>query len=166
MVDPNEVVVIAFPDEGKAQEVLGVLHQMDKQHLVHLKNAAIIVRHKHGQVEVHETHDFNAKQGMVTGALAGGLLGALTGGGLLKDAALGAAAGFGASKVLDLGFKDDYLREVAQSLQPGSSALVAVIHFDQVDEAMRILDQFAGGTVLRTTLAPEVAQQLATVVAD
>lgn len=159
MQDPNEVLVVAFQGEGKASEVLQNLQQLNREHLVHLKNAAIISRDHHGKVTIHETHDFDAKQGAVAGALAGGLLGVMRGN-LLEGAVLGAGAGFAASKVLDLGFKDDYLRELSDSLTPDSSAIVAMVQFEHADQAIAELNVH-GGKILRQTLPPDVAQKLA-----
>lgn len=96
---------------------------------------------------------------------ADGLIGTLRGE-LVGGAALGAATGPVARRVIDLGFPDVYLRDVARQLAPGSSAIVAVVTFTQVDQAMAVLDQFDGGTILRHTLAPAVAQQLSAVVQD
>ncbi len=157
--DPNEVLVVAFPGETRAAEVLNELKQLNKEHLIHLKNAAIITRDRGGKVSIHETHDFDAKQGAVAGALAGGLLGMLRGD-LVEGALLGAGAGFVASKVVDLGFKDDYLKQLAANLQPDSSAIVAIVLFDHADQAVGELN-LHGGTILRETLPADVAAKLA-----
>lgn len=160
---PDEVMVIAFPGEQRAAEVLQALRQLDHEHLVDLKKSAILVRDKHGKLDVHESHDFTTKQGVLGGALAGGLVGLLRGS-AVEDAVLGAGAGLLASKVLDLGFNDAWLREIGETLTPGSSAIVASVRFEHVDEAMRTLGQFHGGRILRQTLPPDVAQKLAAAV--
>jgi len=164
--DTQELLVVAFPGTGKADEVLTTLRQMEAQRLIDLKNAAIVVRDRGGKVEIRETRDFTTGRSTMTGAVAGGLLGLLTGKGLLQGAALGAAGGLITGKVVDLGFQDDFLREVAQSLTPDSSAVVAVVHFDQVDQATQILDQFSGGRILRQALPPDVAQKLSDALED
>jgi uncharacterized membrane protein len=163
MADPNELVVVAYPGENTANDVLKTLQQLDHEHLIHVKNAAVIVHHQNGKTEIHETHDFDAKQGALAGALAGGLIGLLRGE-ALEGAALGAAGGFVASKVIDLGFNDQYLRNLSESLTPGTSAIVAVVTFDHVDEAMRALAQYHGGHVIRQTLPADVAQRLSAAV--
>ncbi|HEX9038199.1 MAG TPA: DUF1269 domain-containing protein [Ktedonobacterales bacterium] len=163
--DPNEVIVVSFPDENKAQEVLNVLKSLDHEGAAQLRNAAIIRRNASGEITITETRDFSDKQGAIAGALAGGLIGLLRGH-ALAGAAIGAAGGFGAAKVVDLGFPDEYLRNLGQQLKPGSSAIVAVVTFTNVDRAMATLDQFSGGTIMRQTLAPEVAQKLAAAVTD
>jgi uncharacterized membrane protein len=164
--DPNELLVVAFPGENRAGEVLKSLQQLDHDHLIHLKNAAVVVRDDKGKIEIQETHAFDPKQGAIVGALAGGLLGELTGRNLILGGALGAAGGYVASrivdsgKIIDLGFKDDYLREIADSLTPGTSAIVAIVHFDHADQAVATLKQFSDGRILRQTLPPDVAQQV------
>ncbi len=163
---PNyEMVVIAFGDEYKADEVLITLKQLDVEAIVDLKSAAVVVRDATGQVRIRETRDFDAKQGAIGGALAGGMLG-LLGGSLLRGAILGAAGGALAGKGIDLGLNDEYLKGVGESLGSGTSALVALVAFQRVDKAMEELEKFEGGTIIRHTLSPEVYQQLSDAVED
>jgi uncharacterized membrane protein len=163
--DPNQALVVSFPDENKAQEVLETLKQLNAAHDVALSSAAVIRRDPDGKVNIHETRDFNAKQGAVAGALAGGLIGLLRGN-ALAGAAIGTAAGFGASKVLDLGLPDDFLKQIGEQLTPGSSALVAIVTFENVADAMKVLDQYAGAKILHSALSPDVAQQLSAAIED
>ena len=127
--DPNQALIVSFPDENKAQEALETLKQLNAAHDVALSSAAVIRRDPDGKINIHETRDFNAKQGAVAGALAGGLIGLLRGN-ALAGAAIGTAVGFGASKVVDLGLPDDFLKQVGEQLTPGSSALVAIVTFE------------------------------------
>ena len=160
-----EMMVIAFEDEYKADEVLNTLKQLDVEAIVDLKSAAVVVREADGRIRIRETRDFDAKQGAMGGALAGGVLG-LLGGGLLRGAILGAAGGALAGKAIDLGINDEYLRSIGESLGSGTSALVALVAFQRVDKAMEELDRFEGGTILRHTLSDEVYQQLSDAVED
>jgi uncharacterized membrane protein len=163
--DPNQALVVSFPDENKAQEVLETLKQLNAAHDVALSSAAVIRRDPDGKVNIHETRDFNAKQGAVAGALAGGLIGLLRGN-ALAGAAIGTAAGFGASKLVDLGLPDDFLKQIGDQLTPGSSALVAIVTFENVADAMKVLDQYAGAKILHHALTPDVAQQLSAAIED
>ena len=163
---PNyEMMVLAFQDEYKADEVLSTLKQLDVEAIVDLKSAAVVVREVDGRVRIRETRDFDAKQGAIGGAVAGGLLG-LLGGGLLRGAILGAAGGALAGKGIDLGLDDEYLQSIGESLGSGTSALVALVAFERVDTAMAELDKFEGGTILRHTLSDEIYQQLSAAVED
>jgi uncharacterized membrane protein len=90
----------------------------------------------------------------------------LTGKGLVGGALVGAGGGALAAKGLDLGFDDDFLNDFGEQLSPDSSAIVATVDFVNLDAAMDVLDQFEGGTILHTTLQPEVAAQLSEAVED
>jgi len=161
--DPNEVVVVSFPGEQRATEVLRALQQLNHEHVIALKNAATIICHANGKIEIHETQDFDGKQGALFGALAGGLLGALRGD-TIEGAVIGAAGGYVTSRVLDLGFNDDYLKELGSQLTPGTSAIVAMLEFAHAEDAMQTLQQFHGGHIMRQTLPADIAQQLAAAV--
>jgi len=161
----HEMVVVAFDDEYQADEVLSTLKQLDVEATVDLKSAAVVKRGTDGKVRIKETKDFDAKQGAIGGALAGGVLG-LLGGSLLRGAILGAAGGALAGKGIDLGLDDEYLQSVGESLSAGTSAIVALIAFERVERAMAELDKFQGGTILRHTLSDEVYQQLSDAVED
>jgi uncharacterized membrane protein len=159
MRQPDELLVVVFQGETRAGEVLQVVQRLHEQHIVDLHNTAIVVRHADGKIAIHETNDLTPGQGVVAGGLVGGLVGVLTGN-LARDALLGAGAGYVASRLVDLGFSDDFLRQIGDAISPGSSALVLAIEFQRVDEAIRALDPYHG-KILRQTLPPDVAQRLA-----
>ncbi|MBA3825790.1 MAG: DUF1269 domain-containing protein [Ktedonobacterales bacterium] len=164
--DPQEVFVIVFPDVNKAAAVQTVLQDLNKQGTIKLHDSATIVREHGGKLTIKDAKDFGTGTSVVAGSLLGGLAGVLSGGHALRDAAIGAVGGFAAGKVIDLGFKDDYLKDIADQLQNGSSAIVAAVTFIDEPKAITILDQFSGGKLLRHTLAPNVASDLARVVQD
>ncbi|MCZ6737846.1 MAG: DUF1269 domain-containing protein [Actinobacteria bacterium] len=163
---PTEMFVVAFDGVDQADEVLGTLEQLDDDRLVELGKAAVVRRDTDGVIDVEETADMDTKESAIAGAVAGGLLGMLTGRGLMGGALLGAGGGALAAKGLDLGIDDDYLKEVAQGLGPDSSAIVATVEFTNVDAAMEVLDRFEGGTILHTTLQPEITARLSEAVED
>ena len=161
----HEMMVVAFEDESMAEQVLEALKGLQGEHLIDLQSAAVIVRQADGKVRIRETRDFDVKQGAIGGAVAGGLLGLLRGN-LLKGAILGAAGGAAAGKVIDLGLEDSFLEDVADSLGTGTSAVVALVDFRQVDAAMEELEAFEGGRILHHTLSAEVYQKLSEAVED
>lgn len=157
--------MVAFDNETEAEQVLESLKGMESMDLVDLKNAAVIVRSSSGEVKIKETSDFDTKQGALGGAAAGAVLG-LLGGGFLRGAILGAAGGAAAGRFVDLGLEDEFLKEVGESLGPSSSAIVALVDFEQVDQAMQELDKFEGGRILQHTLSAEVYTKLSEAVED
>ena len=160
-----EMMVVAFDSEDEAERVLDTLKRLDRKDIVDLKSAAVIVRPSSGKVQIKETRDFDAKQGAIGGALAGGVLGLLKGK-LLKGAILGAAGGALAGKVIDLGVEDDFLKEVGEGLGPASSAIVALVDFERIDAAMEELDKFEGGRIIRHRLSEDVYRKLSDAVED
>ena len=161
----HEMIVVSFADENMADEVLDTIKKMEDKAVVDLKSGAVVVRDASGKVTIKETSDFDAKQGAIGGAIAGSLL-SLLGGSLIKGAILGAAGGAVAGKMIDLGLDDDFLKEIGDKLETASSAVVALVDFDQVDQAMEELDQFAGGTILHHTLNDDVYEKLSAAVED
>ncbi len=161
----HEMIVIAFDNENEADKVLDTLKAMESMDVVDLKNGAVIVRSESGQVKINETSDFDTKQGAIGGAAAGAVLG-LLGGGLLRGALLGAAGGAAAGKFVDLGLEDDFLKEIGDNLGAGTSAVVALVDFEQVDRAMEELDKFEGGSIMRHTLSDDVYAKLSEAVED
>ena len=74
-----EMMVVAFESEDEAGRVLDTLKRLDRKDIVDLKSAAVIVRPGSGKAKIKETKDFDAKQGAIGGALAGGVLGFIAG---------------------------------------------------------------------------------------
>ena len=161
----HEMIIVAFEDETKADQVMTSLKGMEKMDVVDLKSGAVIVRSASGDVKIKETSDFNTKQGAIGGAVAGGIVG-LLGGGFIKGALLGAAGGAAAGKYVDLGLDDDFLKAVGDSLSPGRSAIVALVDFEHLEPAMSELEQFEGGRILKHTLSDDVYRQLSEAVED
>ena len=163
---PTEMFVVSFAGESEADEVLEALRRLDDQRLLALGDAAVVRRRSDGDIDIEETADMDTKQGAIAGAAAGGLLGLLTGKGLIGGALLGAGGGALAAKGLDLGLDDDLLNQIGEKLEPGSSAIVATVEFINTEASMEALDQFEGGTILHTTLSPEIVEQLSASVED
>lgn len=163
---PTEMFVVSFAGESEADEVLEALRRLNDQRLLALGDAAVVRRRSDGDIDIEETADMDTKEGAIAGAAAGGLLGLLTGKGLIGGALLGAGGGALAAKGLDLGLDDDLLNEIGEKLEPGSSAIVATVEFINTEASMEALDRFEGGTILHTTLSPEIVEQLSAAVED
>ena len=161
----HEMIVVAFDNEYDADQVLNSFKRMESMDILDLKNAATIVRTGSGEVKIKETSDFDYKQGALGGAAAGAVLG-LLGGGFIRGAILGAAGGAAAGKFIDLGLEDDFLEDVGNSLGPGTSAVVALVDFEQINQVMQELDKFEGGRIMRHTLSDEVYAKLSEAVED
>ena len=153
-----EFTVITFDNESKADEALKELREWHKSGIVKVFNAAVLVKDKYGNVSIKETEDVDAKHGALFGAIMGGLIGLVGGApGMIVGALAGAGTGSVAAQLMDLGFPNEYLRDLQDSLQPGSSALAFMIEPIWNDCVVEDLAQW-GGRLFRYTLKSELVQ--------
>ena len=161
MIGPIELIVAAFNDPAKAGEVLEAMKDLQKEEIFRLLNAAIMVKDRDGKVSIKETEDVGAGKGALAGAIVGGLIGLLGGPvGVVVGAAAGAATGGVAAHKIDMGFPDDTLEELKESLTPNSSAILALIQHQWVDRVVEEMEK-AGATLFRQALKDDLAAQLA-----
>lgn len=153
----SDLVVIAFDSEEKAEEIRDLLLDLQKSHIVALADAVIATKRENGRIKLSQLAS-PATSGAITGGFWGLLIGALFLAphiGLLVGAASGGLAG----ALSDVGVDDEFMRELADVLQPGSAALFILI---QKMTADKLLDELkgVGGKVLRTSLDHSMEQQL------
>ncbi len=148
-----EIVVLAFDTEGGALKMRDKLLDIQKQRLVQVADAAVVVRRGDGKVRVKQLTDV-AGAGAFGGAFWGLLLGLLFWGAPWLGLAAGAAAGAAAGRLVDVGIDDKFIQEVSNTIQPGHSALFLMAHKANLAQ---VLDQFQefNPTVLRTSLSAE-----------
>jgi len=136
------------------------LKEAKKEKLISIDNAAVIRKDENGKLHIKETADMGGGKGAGVGVLVGGAIGLIGGPlGVAVGSALGAAVGGVTAKLYDGGFKDDRLREIGNSLTPGTSAIVAVIEHRWVADLERDLAE-EGADVMTAALADEIAEQL------
>ena len=163
-----ELVVVGFKkDLYRASEVLNTLQDMNESWVVDLQDAVAVYRDYNGKLRVDQSYQMTSGEGAAWGGLFGGLLGALiaapfTGGasiaaviaaGSLSGVALGATAGAidASTWKEDYGISEDFVQRVGTMVQPGDSAIFALLRTLDPD---LVAAQFKGygGTILRTTL--------------
>src|SRR5262245_35864977 len=165
-----ELVVVGFKkDMYRASEVLNTLQDMNESWVVDLQDAVAVYRDYNGKLRVDQSYQMTSGEGAAWGGLFGGLMGALiaapfTGGasvaaviaaGSLSGVALGATAGAldASSWKEDYGISEDFVQRIGTMVQPGDSAIFALLRTIDPD---LVAAQFKGygGTILRTTLDP------------
>jgi len=157
---PMQIIVAAFQDEDEADQALKTLKEAKKEKLISIDNAAVIRKDEEGKLHIKETADMGGGKGAGIGTLVGGAIGLIGGPvGVVAGGALGAVVGGLTAKLYDGGFKDDRLRQIGTSLQPGTSAIVAVIEHRWVAELERELAE-EGADVTTAALAADIAEQL------
>lgn len=73
--------------------------------------------------------------------------------------AVGAAAGALSGALNDVGIDDNFMKELAQTLKPGSAALCVLIRQMTQEKVVEEIQKF-GGTVLKTNLCHESEAKL------
>jgi uncharacterized membrane protein len=146
----SKLVVIGFDDVTKADEVLQKLMDLQKEHLIDLEDAAVVVRNENGKCQVKQAVNL-AAGGAASGGFWGLLIGLLFMHPLLGFLA-GAASGAVSGALVDFGINDDFIKELSEKLQNGTSALFILVRKATPD---KVLAEFEGyhGQVLHTSLS-------------
>jgi uncharacterized membrane protein len=161
VIGPVELIVAAFESETEAEDVLKDLRQLDKEGVIQMLNAAVLVKKANGKLKIRETQDVGGGRGALFGAVTGALIGLIGGPpGAIVGAVAGAATGGVAASQIDMGFSDKMLKELQESLTPGSSAVLALVQHEWVDRVIAELEAL-DAALFRQSLKEEVTQQLA-----
>lgn len=148
----SNLVVLSFDDMETAEKVHADLVKAKHQGLVTIDDAAVVVKDEQGKVKV----DNQVARGTWISSAVGGGLGLLIGaiffpiGGLV----MGLAGGALMAKAMDLGVDGKFVDEVAQKIQPGTSALFVLAHDANTAAILALLRDYEGH-VLQTTLDSE-----------
>jgi len=144
----SDLVVIEFPSEAKAEEVRQKLLDMQKEYLIELEDAVIAIKQPNGRIKLNQLFH-PAAAGAVYGSLWGLLVGMIF---LmpLAGAVLGTASGAIAGALTDVGIDDQFMKDVAATLQSGNAALFLLIRKMTTDKVLADL-KGVGGKVLRTS---------------
>jgi uncharacterized membrane protein len=153
----SNLVVVAYPDEYRAAEVLATLRRMNNEYLIDLEDACYVTKDARGKLKLHQNTSLAG-----AGAAFGGMWGLLIG--LLFFApflglAIGAGIGALTGKLTDYGIDDKFARQLAATMQPNSSAIFVLTRKVTADKVVPEIAKF-GGTVLQTSLPKETEEKL------
>jgi uncharacterized membrane protein len=161
----SDLVVVSFKGEDTADQVLNKLAALQKEYLLDLDDACVVVRDQNGEIRVKQSIGL-VGAGALTGGAWGAMWGTLIGvlflnplAGLLSGAAFGAGAGALSGALSDYGIDDEFIRSLGATIQPGSSALFVLVRRVTPDKVLPELRPFQG-TVLRTSLSTEQEERL------
>jgi uncharacterized membrane protein len=79
--------------------------------------------------------------------------------GMAVGGLIGAGSGALSGSLVDYGIDDNFIRQIADTLQPNTSALFVLVRKVQPEKVLAELSQFRG-RVLRSSLAPEQEARL------
>lgn len=151
------LIAVAFPRQETASEVLGTLRRLQTEKVIELDDAVAVIKDQNGSVRLVQGFDPSYRP-VVGGALVGGLIGLIFLAPLL-GMAIGTAYGMMENKFSDYGIDDHFMKEVSEQLQPGGSAIFALVRRAKPDKVVEELGQY-GGKVLRTPLSRQAEENL------
>jgi uncharacterized membrane protein len=152
-----DLVIVAYETEEKAEAARTKLLELQKEYLIELGDAVVVVRRADGTVKLNQLVNTTA-----AGAASGGMWGALVGMLFLNPllgAAIGAGAGAISGRFMDIGIDDNFMKSAADALTPGQAALCVLVRKVTADKVLPVMATF-GGTVLRTNLDAEQEAKL------
>jgi uncharacterized membrane protein len=152
----SQLVVLTFEDTEQAGQAFEALKKAQSGGHLKIDDAAVIVKQASGKVEIQNQLDTGVKRG----ALGGGVVGLLLASVFfpLAGLAMGALGGALVGKSLDLGVDQKFVKDVTETLKPGSSALFVIGSGDLavVTGALRPFQ----GTIYQTSLPTEAFEAL------
>ncbi|MBI5250894.1 MAG: DUF1269 domain-containing protein [Desulfomonile tiedjei] len=162
----HELVVMGFQERYKADALLTAMDDLEKKCVIELEDAVLVVRDADGTVTVQQAMD-TFSQIPTSSAVYFGFLGALTGwilssGGLAGIAVglqvglvMGWILGTAAARYSDVGVPADLVRELSETVVPGSAALALAVRGEVCSE--KVLEKLKeyDGKLIRTSLASQ-----------
>jgi uncharacterized membrane protein len=148
----STLVVVGYDDPFKAEEIRLKLQKMQIEHLIDLEDAVVAVKDAKGKVKLHQAVNLTA-----AGAMSGGFWGSLIGLIFLNPLfglAVGATAGAVSGALSDVGINDQFMKDLAATMTPGSSALFVLVRNATPDKVMEEV-KGTGGKILKTSLSHE-----------
>jgi len=150
----STLVAVVFNDEATAFEMRAALAKMQKQYLLEMEDAVVVTRDAKGKTKLHQAVSLTGA-GAVSGGFWGMLIGLLFLNPLLGFA-VGAGAGALSAKFTDIGLDDKMMKNIGESLKPGSSALFVLLRKATPDKVLEGLKPFVGkGKVFQTSLSKD-----------
>jgi uncharacterized membrane protein len=148
-----DLIVVCFDNEFKAEKVRFGLMEMQREHLIDLEEAAVVVHKADGSVRLHHNQHFTAP-GLLTGGFVGTLAGLMLLNPILALFGMVAGAGLGAvvGTLKDVGSDDDFMQGVASHLKPGTSALFILAKLARPEKIVEELKRY-DGKILQTSLS-------------
>ena len=153
----SDLVVIGYDDMHKAEEVRLTLLKLQREYLIDLEDAVVVIKKPDGKIKLNQAVNLTT-MGAAKGTFWGLLIGALFLSPFL-GAAVGATSGAISGALSDVGIDDNFMKEVAATLQPGTSALFVLVKSSTPDKVAEHIHG-TGGKLIKTSLSHEKEEKL------
>ena len=153
------LIAITYDDEQSGREAFNALGELQKLQLIELEDAAFATKNQKGKVKVKQTLEKQHTGAVATfGFFWGFLIGLIFGGPIFWGLATALLGGL-IAKGTDLGIDNDFMKEVSDSLEPGGSAIFAMVVKSTPDKVQAEMAKY-GGHLAQTSLSEEDEQKL------
>lgn len=157
MSAPVQLIVAAFSDAEQAGRLLDELRQGRRAGLIGIVDAAAVVKDADGKLKITNAKH-HGRRGFFTGGAIGGTLALLAGPLGWATAAGGGVLGALIGKARNVPFSAS-VEDLATSLSPDSSLLVALVEHRWVEMIQAMVDEL-GAAVVREELKADIAEHL------
>lgn len=149
-----EILAIVLDKPSRASELLLSLANLGREGKLKIHDAVIVAKDDDDRTRIVETVDVTPVRGALSGTWWGMLGGLLIGGPVFLGAAIGgAAAGALYGKLVDKGLEDQWVKDMAAWIDPGTSALLLLVDTGLDPAVIEELKRYEGiGRVAGTTL--------------
>jgi uncharacterized membrane protein len=143
-----EVFMAVYDSEDRAKTTLDTLKDMDKAGSIEVIDAAVISKDSEGKIHVVETAELTPKKAAKRGAVVGVILGLIFPPSVIAAGLAGGIVGALIGRFSDTGlFDNSQLKEAAESLPPGSSAIIGVFEDKWVEQMTTALEGYTNLSV-------------------
>jgi uncharacterized membrane protein len=158
----SDLIVLSFEAESDAAATLQSLRQVERAGHLAPADTAIVTKDPDGKIHYKNELDTGVETGAVVGGILGGMFMFMF---PVAGIALGAGAGALVGKLADMGIDKKFEQDVAEALQPGSSALFLLLKGEDPNAVMAAVRGHKG-KVLQTNLPTDFEDQLRAAIGD
>jgi uncharacterized membrane protein len=141
----SDLVVITFPDEKEAADVLDALRSMRRNRYFRLQDVVVVTRNRQGVVRIHQTHDLTVEPNVSSHGVLSLLVG-LTFGQYMGGKIWGIQVKKVMAELINLGVDDKFMTIIERTMDNDSSAIFFMMpeqNFRDTDELLVTLNQFS-----------------------
>jgi len=144
----SELIAVTFDDAEQGPAALQSVRALEHDHGIRLEDTAVIVKGADGKVKAHNEMSSSTETGAVVGGILGGALFLFF---PVVGIVAGAVAGGLIGRAAKGGIDGKFVKEVADDLPPGGSALFILTRDNETSGLIGALRQYHG-RVRQTTL--------------
>ena len=159
MAESLQLLAAVYPSQERAKTILDALWQMHRSGAITLADAAIATKSEDGKVHIQESDELTTRKGAFRGALVTGVLGLIYPPSLIASLVTGGVIGGLVGKLRDTGIKNKDMKQIADTLTPGKSAVIALAEGEWIAKVQGALQGYEG-TLITHVLSEDAVKEI------